>query len=53
MYIQIGINPENREAIHQILNRLLADLNVLHTKTKNFHWNIQGPHFFGLPRNAG
>ncbi|GAB4410100.1 MAG: Dps family protein [Microscillaceae bacterium] len=45
MFIQIGINPENRQAIHQILNRLLADLTVLHTKTKNFHWNIQGPHF--------
>jgi starvation-inducible DNA-binding protein len=27
------------------LNALLADMFVLHMKTKNFHWHVSGPHF--------
>lgn len=27
------------------LNNVLADLFVLNTKTKNFHWNVKGPRF--------
>ena len=27
------------------LNKILADLYVLNTKTKNFHWNVKGPRF--------
>jgi len=27
------------------LNALLADVFVLHLKTKNFHWHMSGPHF--------
>jgi starvation-inducible DNA-binding protein len=30
------------------LNNILADLFVLNTKTKNFHWNIKGPRFIML-----
>lgn len=30
------------------LNQFLADLNVLHRKLQNFHWNIKGKEFFVL-----
>ena len=31
---------------NQILEALLANTFVLSLKTKNFHWNITGPHFY-------
>jgi starvation-inducible DNA-binding protein len=31
-----------------LLNTLLADEYVLYTKTRNAHWNIQGPNFIAL-----
>jgi starvation-inducible DNA-binding protein len=31
-----------------LLNTLLADEYVLYTKTRNAHWNIQGPNFIEL-----
>lgn len=30
------------------LNNVLSDLYVLNTKTKNFHWNVNGPRFIML-----
>lgn len=30
------------------LNQLLADYQVLYHKTRNFHWNVRGEHFFQL-----
>ncbi len=45
MDINIGINAENREALSQMLNALLADEMLLYIKTKNFHWNVTGLHF--------
>ena len=30
------------------LNLLLADMFALYLKTKNFHWHVSGPHFYGL-----
>lgn len=32
-------------AISETLNQLLADVFTLYVKTKNFHWNMSGPHF--------
>ena len=32
----------------QWLEKLLANTFVLSLKTKNFHWNVRGPHFFSL-----
>lgn len=32
----------------QSLNSLLADHQVLYQKLRTFHWNVTGPHFFGL-----
>lgn len=44
----IGLNETNREAVAKILNNLLADEYVLYTKTRNYHWNVVGPHFNDL-----
>jgi starvation-inducible DNA-binding protein len=30
------------------LNQNLADVQVLYVKLHNFHWNVKGPHFFGI-----
>jgi len=43
--IDIGIKPEQRQAIAQGLSRLLADEYTLYLKTHNFHWNVTGPMF--------
>lgn len=37
--------------IHKIADELkhfLADTYALYIKTQNFHWNVEGPHFFSL-----
>jgi starvation-inducible DNA-binding protein len=43
--IDIGIPNEQRQAIAEGLNRLLADTYTLYLKTHNFHWNVEGPMF--------
>lgn len=45
MKIQIGVEDKKREGVIGILSQLLADEYVLYTKTRNFHWNVTGPHF--------
>lgn len=44
----LGIPDKDIEEIVTILNTLLADEYVLYTKTRNAHWNINGPNFFEL-----
>jgi len=46
--MNIGIRDKNRKAVVGILNRILADEYVLYTKTRNYHWNVKGPHFSEL-----
>ena len=41
----IGITEQNRKNTVDILENLLADEYVLYIKTRNYHWNIVGPHF--------
>ncbi|WP_295810984.1 DNA starvation/stationary phase protection protein [uncultured Apibacter sp.] len=41
----IGISEDNRQAISDGLNRLLANEYFLYTKTRKFHWNVEGPNF--------
>ncbi len=43
--INIGITEQNRQSTVGILDALLADEYVLYTKTRNYHWNVVGPHF--------
>lgn len=45
MKANIGISEKNTQAVSEILNKLLADETVLYTKTRNYHWNIEGPSF--------
>ena len=42
-----------RLEITQFLNSLLADEYLLSTKTKSYHWNVTGPHFYELHRLFG
>ena len=41
----IGITEKNRQSVVGILDALLSDEYVLYTKTRNYHWNVVGPHF--------
>jgi starvation-inducible DNA-binding protein len=44
----IGISETNRAAVSAQLAKLLADEFVLYTKTRNAHWNIEGPDFHSM-----
>ena len=48
MSVQVGIESKDRQAVAKILHRVLADEYVLLVKTKNYHWNVTGPHFSEL-----
>ncbi|MCJ8208373.1 DNA starvation/stationary phase protection protein [Mucilaginibacter sp. RS28] len=42
---KIGITAENLKAVAHALNHILADEFVLYAKTRNAHWNVEGPDF--------
>lgn len=46
--IAIGMSANDRETMVDSLNGLLADLTVLYIKARNYHWNVEGTHFFSL-----
>lgn len=46
MKTNIGITDAGREGVATELAKILADEYVLYTKTKNAHWNIEGPDFY-------
>lgn len=48
MKTNIGINETDRKAVSDQLGKLLADEFVLYTKTRNAHWNIEGPDFHSM-----
>ena len=48
MKTNIGISEENRAAVAAQLAKLLADEFVLYTKTRNAHWNVEGPDFHSM-----
>jgi starvation-inducible DNA-binding protein len=41
----IGISDAHLLEISKLLNVVLADEVVLYAKTRNYHWNVTGPHF--------
>ncbi len=43
--LNIGISQDGANQISALLNAILADEFNLRLKTKNFHWNVTGPHF--------
>jgi len=44
----IGIAEQNRKAVIEILNTVLADEFVLYVKSRRFHWNVEGQDFAEL-----
>ena len=46
--INIGLEDSNRREVTRVLNNLLSDEYLLSTKTKNYRWNVTGPHFHDL-----
>lgn len=48
MKTNIGITEANRKAVAAQLSKLLADEYVLYTKTRNAHWNVEGPDFHSM-----
>ena len=45
MQTNIGVKQEDLNEVTHSLNRLLADEHVLYIKTRNAHWNVEGPDF--------
>lgn len=45
---KIGISEQDSVAVIDILTKALSDEYVLYTKTRNYHWNVVGPHFNDL-----
>ncbi|CDK30916.1 Dps family protein [Candidatus Babela massiliensis] len=48
--LDIDISQENRKAVAKLLTQLLADEYTLGLKTKKYHWNLWGLHFYTLHR---
>jgi starvation-inducible DNA-binding protein len=48
MKASIGISPKNLQAVATELTKLLADEFILYTKTRNAHWNVEGPDFHSM-----
>jgi len=46
--INIGLSRDHRAKVVSILNTVLADEFVLYTKSRRFHWNVEGPNFSEL-----
>ena len=46
MKTNIGVKPENLSEVAGSLNKMLADEHVLYIKTRNAHWNVEGPDFY-------
>lgn len=45
MKVNIGIKEKDTAIVADLLNKLLADLNVLYIKVRNAHWNVEGADF--------
>ncbi len=43
--VDVGLDLESRTSLVNVLNVVLADEQLLYTKTRNFHWNVTGPLF--------
>jgi starvation-inducible DNA-binding protein len=41
----IGIKQENIDKIVKMLGKIFADENILYTKIKSFHWNVEDHNF--------
>ena len=50
MYLNLNneLSPQAREKVGSILNHALADEFALSAATRDYHWNVTGPHFRSL-----
>ena len=48
MKANIGLTDKNAQKIALLLNKLLADEQVLYAKTRNYHWNYEGDNFMEM-----
>jgi starvation-inducible DNA-binding protein len=48
MKTNIGISDKNTQAVANALAKIVANEAVLLTKTRNAHWNIEGPDFHAM-----
>ncbi len=46
--IRNGMSEKNRRAVIDLLNQQVADHYILLTKTKFYHWNVEGPEFHDI-----
>jgi starvation-inducible DNA-binding protein len=46
MKTAIGLKSTDQQVVADALSKILADETVLYIKTKNAHWNIEGPDFY-------
>jgi starvation-inducible DNA-binding protein len=46
--IDIGLTDEQRQGSAALLNTVLADLHIIYIKSRNYHWNVIGPQFYGI-----
>ena len=44
----LGIGEKNLTEVHKILNKVLADGNILYIKLRKYHWNLSGDNFMEL-----
>lgn len=44
----LGITAKNLNSVNEVLNKVLADGNVLYIKLRKFHWNLSGDNFMEL-----
>jgi starvation-inducible DNA-binding protein len=42
------LSPSTEADVTAGLNQLLASATVFYQKVRHYHWNVTGPHFFGL-----
>ena len=48
MKANIGLSDKNSKEVAGILNNIMADEYLLYTKTRNYHWNIEGSNFMEM-----
>ncbi len=46
--LNLGISKQDLSGVVAILNKLHADEFTLYVKTRNYHWNVTGAHFYDL-----
>lgn len=48
MKANIGIPEDHLQQVTLELNKVLADEYILYTKTRNYHWNVEGDNFMEI-----